>query len=497
MIDPFRTNLLDLIVPKLNEIKTKTFIHQMNPFTLKFNNPELETEFRRHHQDKVLPYQRTFLLVLFIMSIVWYMISRYLGIKVDTSIAASLQITLILLILVSIIAIALSYFKSLHIHQELGTFFICLLIGSILLIFFNSLPYKEFITYSYGVVILFIFAFLILAAMNVVLGFSISIVLIALYSLIMVNKISVYNLNNLVPIFDIVTAFVFGMVGAYAFEKISRQEFISTQAIENHKKMLEDLSVNLSKYISPNLYNSIFSGEKDVRIESTRKKLTVFFSDIQGFTELTDSVESETLTLVLNSYLNEMAKIALHYGGTIDKFIGDAIMLFFGDPQSKGEIEDALACVRMALDMQKRIRVLSQSWQKSGIPKVIRVRIGIHSGFCTVGNFGSDSRLEYTIIGGAVNLAKRLESAANVDKILISNDTYELIKDHIFCRKRNKIQIKGIAYPVQTYEVIGPMEQVKKDEFTKKFVGFSLNVDYYKVDQKQAKVALKEALARL
>jgi adenylate cyclase len=95
-------------------------------------------------------------------------------------------------------------------------------------------------------------------------------------------------------------------------------------------------SHKLSKYLSPQVYASIFSGEKNVKIEAYRKKLTVFFSDIKGFTELTNRLEPEDLSSLLNSYLNEMSKIAVKYGGTIDKFVGDAILIFFGDPETKG-----------------------------------------------------------------------------------------------------------------------------------------------------------------
>jgi class 3 adenylate cyclase len=107
------------------------------------------------------------------------------------------------------------------------------------------------------------------------------------------------------------------------------------EALFKAEKDKAEIAVKLAKYLSPQVYDSIFSGEKDVKIESYRKKLTVFFSDIKDFTKTTDSMESEALTGLLNEYLNEMSKIALEYGGTIDKYIGDAIMIFFGDPESR------------------------------------------------------------------------------------------------------------------------------------------------------------------
>src|SRR4029078_12576462 len=116
-------------------------------------------------------------------------------------------------------------------------------------------------------------------------------------------------------------------------------------------RTLESLSSKLSKYLSPQVYQSIFSGQRNAEVAAQRKKLTIFFSDIAGFTETTDMLESEQLTTLLNQYLREMSAIALEYGATIDKFIGDAIMLFFGDPETRGPKDDALACVKMAIAM--------------------------------------------------------------------------------------------------------------------------------------------------
>ena len=125
-----------------------------------------------------------------------------------------------------------------------------------------------------------------------------------------------------------------------------------TERVKTQKK-IQQLANNLSKYLSPQIYESIFLGKKKVKIEAYRKRLTVFFSDIKGFTELTDRLEPEVLSDLLNNYLNEMSKIALKYGGTIDKFVGDAILIFFGDPESKGQENDARSCVLMAIEMRE------------------------------------------------------------------------------------------------------------------------------------------------
>ena len=135
-----------------------------------------------------------------------------------------------------------------------------------------------------------------------------------------------------------------------------------------------------------------------------------------------------------------MSKIALRYGGTIDKFVGDAILIFFGDPETKGEKEDAHSCVLMALEMQERMHHLKNLWEDQGITNPLEIRIGINTGYCNVGNFGSKNRLDYTIIGGEVNLASRLESNAMAGQILISQETYALIKKHIVCEKKTKLK---------------------------------------------------------
>ncbi len=150
-----------------------------------------------------------------------------------------------------------------------------------------------------------------------------------------------------------------------------------------------------------------------------------FFSDIVDFTATTDDLESEELTSLLNHYLTEMSKIALEHGATIDKFIGDAFLAFFGDPETRGVKEDAMACVNMAIAMQRRMRELQFEWRDAGLEKPFQLRIGVNTGYCTVGNFGSEDRMDYTIIGNEVNLASRLQSNTEPGSILVSHETFE------------------------------------------------------------------------
>jgi class 3 adenylate cyclase len=148
-----------------------------------------------------------------------------------------------------------------------------------------------------------------------------------------------------------------------------------------------------------------------------------------------------------------MASIALDCDGTIDKFIGDAVLIFFGDPESQGETEDALKCVEMALRMRGRIAEMQKYWHKHGVPRGLHVRMGIATGFCTVGNFGSEQRLDYTVLGSPVNLAARLEGMAEPDAILIDENTHGLIDNHVSCELIDEVTPKGFTRPVKVYKV--------------------------------------------
>jgi class 3 adenylate cyclase/HAMP domain-containing protein len=274
------------------------------------------------------------------------------------------------------------------------------------------------------------------------------------------------------------------------------------EELSDKSSTLEQLSNQLAKYLSPQVYESIFSGKQEVKVSSRRKKLTVFFSDIAGFTETADRLESEDLSQLLNHYLTEMSRIALDHGATIDKYVGDAIVIFFGDPESRGVKEDALACVRMAIAMRKRMEELQDVWRASGVENPLKCRIGINSGYCTVGNFGSEDRMDYTIIGGGVNLASRLEAAGTPGEILISYETYAHVRNVIHCEEEGQITVKGIAYPVATYRVVDAYEDLGKQRqhIHEDRPNLKLDVDLDRMsadERNQAAELLRHALDRL
>ena len=273
----------------------------------------------------------------------------------------------------------------------------------------------------------------------------------------------------------------------------------ANKLVTEKNETLEALSSKLAKYLSPQIYNSIFSGEQEVEISSKRKKLTIFFSDIAAFTETTDNLESEELTDVLNHYLTEMSTIALEYGATIDKYIGDAILLFFGDPETKGVKEDAKACVMMAIAMQRRMRELEYEWRTRGLERPFRIRMGICTGFCTVGNFGSRDRMDYTIIGNEVNLAARLETAAEPGSILLAHETHSLVQDIVLTEEQPPITVKGFIRPINTYKVVGTYDELVDEGrvLLQERDGLRVLIDLTKQDKSEAISVLEAVLSQL
>lgn len=267
-------------------------------------------------------------------------------------------------------------------------------------------------------------------------------------------------------------------------------------------EFLAGLARKIAKYLPPQLYRGIFAGEKEVQIATERKKLTVFFSDIVNFTSITERMQPEELTGLLNEYLTEMSAIAESHGGTINKFVGDAILVFFGDPESRGVVEDAKACLVMALDMQRRLAELNVQWRDRGIEEPFRARMGINTGFCNVGNFGSDDRMDYTIIGAEANLAARLQSIAQPGGIVLSYETFMLVRGLVRAHPLEPITLKGIARPVIPYEVEGAADALSQDPqvISEHGTGLDLFIDTRTIDAASAERVcrvLESAVAEL
>ncbi|MBV2132788.1 adenylate cyclase [Pseudomonas sp. MAP12] len=324
----------------------------------------------------------------------------------------------------------------------------------------------------------------------------------AVLSFVVINPELKLATPPLVSAVSILFTLLYLCIAAFLVHEQAIRLALAREEVKKEQEKAARLASSLSKYLSPQVWESIFSGKKSVRLETQRKKLTVFFSDIKGFTELSEELEAEALTDVLNTYLNEMSKIALKYGGTIDKFIGDAVMIFFGDPTTQGAKKDAVAAVSMAIAMRKHMKVLRQQWRSQGITKPLEIRMGINTGYCTVGNFGADTRMDYTIIGREVNLASRLESASESGEILISHETYSMIKDVIMCRDKGQISVKGFSRPVQIYQVVDFRRDLgaASSYLEHELQGFSMYLDTNSIqnyDKERVILALQQAAEKL
>ncbi len=212
-------------------------------------------------------------------------------------------------------------------------------------------------------------------------------------------------------------------------------------------------------YLHPEMVKKLADDPGALKLGGEKKILTAFFSDIEGFSTFSEKMQPEELVTFLNVYLTEMTNIAYQYDATVDKYIGDAIVSFYGAPVP---FEDhAIRACHSAIDMQTKLAELREGWLKQGLPQV-RMRIGLNTGPMVIGNMGSQSRFNYTMMGDSVNLAARLESQCKAYHIYImcGEDTYGMAKDGIDARFLDNLVVKGKTKPVKVYEVLGKKNTV-------------------------------------
>jgi class 3 adenylate cyclase len=274
------------------------------------------------------------------------------------------------------------------------------------------------------------------------------------------------------------------------------------EQLEQSNNFLASISEKISHYLSPQIFKRIFSGERDVKIQTERKRLTIFFSDIKDFTATTERLQPEELTALLNEYFTEMSTIAFAYGGTVDKFVGDAVIVFFGDPETRGAAEDARAALRMAVAMQARLDELNVIWHSRGVAAPFRVRMGINTGYCNVGNFGSDQRMDYTIIGAAMNLAARLQALAEPNTIVVSAETFALVRDIVAGHPLPAVTVKGFGRPIVPYLIDALLDVPGRQRhvFTEHAAGLDFYLDVNRIENgetERLRRVLQDALAEL
>ena len=206
-------------------------------------------------------------------------------------------------------------------------------------------------------------------------------------------------------------------------------------------------------YLTASVMEEILKDPSKLKLGGDKKDLTVMFSDIRGFTSISEKLTPQELVHLLNEYLTAMTDIVFKYNGLLDKYIGDAIMAVWGDPVDQPD--HALRGCNTALDMMKKLSALQEKWQREGWP-LVDIGIGVNSGDMVVGNMGSDMRFDYTVMGDNVNLSSRLEGINKEygTHIVLSEYTYERVKEAMFCRELDSVRVKGKKLPVKIYELI-------------------------------------------
>lgn len=245
-------------------------------------------------------------------------------------------------------------------------------------------------------------------------------------------------------------------------------------------------------YVAPEVVNQIIKHPENLRLGGERRELSILFSDIRGFTSLSETLDPEDLVAVLHEFLNPMSEIIVKHGGTIDKYIGDAIMALFGAPLDQPD-HSRRAC-RTALEMVQRLKALDQDWLERGRPS-LRVGIGINSGLVSVGNMGSSRLFDYTAIGDNVNLASRLEGLNKYygTEILVSAATAQHLKNGFYFREVDLVRVKGKKHPIAIYEILG--EGAPEEKLARFLELYSKGLTLFRERQfAQAQKALEEAL---
>lgn len=303
----------------------------------------------------------------------------------------------------------------------------------------NTLTNTAILTFIVLLILFFVFAYT-----NPVISLVITIVTIfgllyySLYSLTLNNSV----INVCCPIFAALITFIFTTGKKYYYE-------------HNEKRQIKNA---FQHYVTASVVNEILKNPEKLNLHGEERNLTIFFSDIEGFTTLSEGMSPLDVVSLLNEYLTAMTDIIFDYNGLLDKYEGDAIMAVFGAPVNHAD--HAIRACRCAIKNQRVLSKLREKWQSEGKPQ-IKVRIGINTGDVVVGNMGSTMRFDYTVIGDNVNLASRLETANKVfnTSILISEATAELAKDAIVSRKLAKMKIVGKSILVNVYEPLADLEE--------------------------------------
>ncbi|MDD4092019.1 MAG: adenylate/guanylate cyclase domain-containing protein [Smithellaceae bacterium] len=247
-------------------------------------------------------------------------------------------------------------------------------------------------------------------------------------------------------------------------------------------------------YLTSSVINEMLKDPDKLKLGGDKKDLTVLFSDIRGFTTISEKLTPEALVALLNEYLTTMTNQVFHHDGLLDKYMGDAIMAVFGAPLDQPD--HALRASRTALAMMEELHKLQEKWKAEGRP-VFDIGVGLNSGDMVVGNMGSEMRFDYTVMGDMVNLGSRLEGINKEygTNIIISEFTYEKVKDAMCCRELDGVRVKGKLKPVKIYELLG--EKKNEAAFKDLLEGFARGLALYREAKWDEAIAAFEGVLAL
>jgi adenylate cyclase len=285
-------------------------------------------------------------------------------------------------------------------------------------------------------------------------SFVLAFIIAAVYSII--TLFVTFDLLNLLHVFPTVIVQQFTVfVGFVGFRVLTEEE--NVKFIRN----------TFSKFVSQDIVDELLANPDAIALGGAKKEITVFFSDVRGFTTLSEQLSPEQLVQLLNDYLTAMTDMIIEYRGTIDKYMGDAIMAFWGAPVPNDE-HAYYACVA-SIAQYAKLKEMQAKWEAEGKEASIDIGIGLNSGFAVVGNMGSSHRMDYTIMGDTVNLGSRLEGITKQYgvKMCISEFTYEKVKDRVYARELDLVKVKGKNEPVRIYELMGLVNDADIEGFKK------------------------------
>lgn len=288
---------------------------------------------------------------------------------------------------------------------------------------------------------------LIVSKLKAVQGMIAALVLLCLFVTINTFIFTYYNiwLNMVMPVLTMMNVYLGTTLYRYVTE-------------EREKKKIRGA---FQYYLTASVITEMLKDPTKLKLGGDKKELSVLFSDIRGFTTVSESLSPEDLVHLLNEYLTAMTNKVFQYDGLLDKYMGDAIMAVFGAPLNQPD--HALRACRTALDMIEELKHLQKKWTDEGRP-VLNIGVGVNTGDMVVGNMGSEMRFDYTVMGDSVNLGSRLEGINKEygTNIVISEFTYTAVKDQLFCRELDSVRVKGKNLPVKIYELLGDMNEVAR-----------------------------------